>query len=105
MEYRDGLFEMTRTVKSWLDGFPARLESAERELGLTRDVQAAKAQHEEVRAAEARCVPGDGKAVRDVVHAASKLNNQLIFIERDMREARATAASSRYFRRTRRRLL
>lgn len=75
-EFKDGLFEVTRTMNSWLPAFPSRLERVERELGATKAVGEARAQYEVVKRAE------DGD-VKTAYAEALKLNALLFNLERE----------------------
>lgn len=78
-QYKDGLFDVTRTVNSWLRGFAPRLEQVGRELGETEDVAEAKAHYREVeRLAGA---PTGTVTVKGVYFAASKMNQMLVELE------------------------
>lgn len=75
-EFKDGLFDVTRTMIAWLAGFPSRLERVARELGQTKAVIAAQAQYEVVRRAEV----GD---VKGAYAESLKLNGMLVDLERE----------------------
>ncbi len=85
LEYRADLFDMTRTTKSWLDGFPARISGAEEQLG-ERSVHEAKKQYEIIKTAEVLYHRNYGKAnhnrtVKNLIFAAAKLNELLLTLE------------------------
>lgn len=95
-QFKDGLFDVTRTVNSWLRGFPSRLEQVARELGETEDVREARAHYKEVdRLANA---PAGSVTAKGVHFAASNMNQMLVELEAEALGRREAENENEFWR-------
>lgn len=82
-QFKDGLFDVTHTVNSWLQGFHARLRQVARELGETEDVKDTRVHYAEV--LRLTNAPAGSVSVKGVYFATSKMNQMLVALESEMR--------------------